>query len=184
MSDDIEPAHTNFSPPTALDRATQSQRFPLHQAIATVSDESLENVIRTAHNIDPTSIRSKDDSGFQPIFLATGYGKLNAVRTLLALGIQDDLTQRDNADGLTALEVCAKEMRSTREFQETLLGKWDGYPEEQLRIKVMLKRAMGHTIGMTDDEYAVAKKWGCSCGSCVAGWLSPRVIWRLQGRVF
>jgi hypothetical protein len=182
MSDDIEPAHNNFAPPTELDRATQSERLPLHHAIATVNDASIENIIRTAHSADPTSIHQQDDNGFQPLFLAAGLGKLEAVRTLLALGVQDDLTRRDNADGLTALEVCAKEMRSTREFCETMLHKWDGYPEEQLRIKVMLKKAMGQNIGMSDDEYVIAKKWGCTCNHCVAGWLSPRMIWRLQGR--
>ena len=104
------------------------------------------------------------------------------MRTLLALGVRDDLIRRDKSDGLTPLEVCAKEMQSIREFQETLLGRWDGYAEDQLKIKVILKRAMGHTIGMSDDEYVAAKKSGCTCGSCIAGWFSPRTIWRFQGR--
>ena len=182
MSDDIEPAHNDFPPPTALDRTTQSLRFPLHHAIATIDDESIENILRMAHSTDPTLIHRRDDSGFHPLFLATSFGRLYAVRTLLALGVRDDLIRRDNSDGLTPLEVCAKEMQSIREFQETLLGRWDGYAEDQLKIKVMLKRAMGHTIGMSDDEYVAAKKWGCTCGSCIAGWFSPRMIWRFQGR--
>jgi hypothetical protein len=39
-------------------------------------------------------------------------------------------------------------MTSDREFAETLLlGRWDGYSEEQLTIELLLKRSMGIVDG-------------------------------------
>ena len=82
---------------------------------------------------------------------------------------------------MTPLERIGETMRSEREFSETLLQQWDGYSNEQLEVQAILKRALGvFPDGMSDETYAVKKKWGCTCDQCTDGWLSPRMRFRLD----
>lgn len=144
----------------------------------------IAQVIHTSYERDPGSVRQPDDQGYTPLYLAAGFEHLPAVLALLALppesGILDDLRSRDNADGLTPLETCEREIRSTREFTETLLKDWDGYPDDSLRLVWNLKRAAGEDVG-SEDEFIARRKWGCTCNQCTGGWLSPRMRYRLEG---
>lgn len=180
ISDDVEPVHHDVVSTAPLDPVALQQRFPLHSAIANNKTDSIVETIRQAHTEDPSSIHRGDENGFQPIFVAVIIGNVAAVRALVALGVQEDLIRRDNTDGLTVREICDREMHTSREFQETLIGKWAGYTNNQLQIHLMIKRAMGDEVQETDDEYLAARKWGCSCGKCVDGWLSPMMLYRLQ----
>ncbi|OBZ78418.1 hypothetical protein A0H81_02167 [Grifola frondosa] len=160
--------------------------FAVHHAIADDKRKHIDIAakIRDAYAADPTSVRKRDEDGVTPLYLAAGLMDLGAVRALLSLppesGIIEDLTRRDNADGMTPLEVCERQMVSTREFSETMLGVWGGYDDDSLRVTVLLKRAAGEDIPVTDDEYVKARKYGCTCGQCTGGWLSPRMRYRLM----
>jgi hypothetical protein len=92
---DIEPARNTFLAPTALDRATQSQRFPLHPAIATTIDESIKALsgLLTVQ-IPPRYIDGTTSVSVR--FPCRRFGRLDVVRTLMALGVQDDLFRGDN----------------------------------------------------------------------------------------
>jgi hypothetical protein len=105
---------------------------------------------------------------------------LVALQTLISCGLsEDDFYSRENGEWLTPLEACNKELRADREFQEIFMrAGWSGYSEVGLRMKSALKRAMGASIHMTDEEYVSKKKWGCTCGACLGGWLSPRTVMR------
>lgn len=162
-------------------------RYPVHHAIATSvrSGTTIEPIIRRVYDADHESVRRADDNGLTPLHLAAGLPRLAAVRALLALpeesGVKEDLTRRDNADGVTPLEACEHQMRSTREFSESMLGAWAGNSEDGLRVTLLLRRAAGENITETDDEYVRVRRWGCTCNTCAGGWLSPRMKYRLQG---
>jgi len=100
MADDINPHEYNFAP-TKFEEVTSPQRFPLHHAIVNITDGSIEGIIRTAHRINPASIHRQESHGFRPIFFAVKCWNLPAVRTLLTLGVQHAIFQRDNPDGMT-----------------------------------------------------------------------------------
>ena len=72
-------------------------------------------------------------------------------------------------------------MTSDREFAETLLlGRWDGYSEEQLTIELLLKRSMGIVDGEGSEVgYRAKRKWWCTC-VCAGGWLSARMRFHLE----
>ncbi|KAJ7284692.1 hypothetical protein C8J57DRAFT_1053132 [Mycena rebaudengoi] len=158
-------------------------RFALHDAILNDQSEKIIPIIREAHTRDPTSVSQADAKGFRPIFLAVMSNNLVALQTLISCGLsEDDFYSRENGEWLTPLEACNKELRADREFQEIFMrAGWSGYSDVGLRMKSALKRAMGASIHMTEEEYVSKKKWGCTCGACLGGWLSPRTVMRLQG---
>ncbi|KAJ7677371.1 hypothetical protein B0H17DRAFT_1079548 [Mycena rosella] len=117
-------------------------------------------IIHNAHSTDPTSIHQPDSKGFRPIFVAVMSNNLRAVRTLISLGMSnEDLNSRENSH-LLPLEACCDEMRSTREFEEIFIPDgWKGFSDTNLLIKAALKRAMGHTMPDTDEDFIPKHLW-------------------------
>jgi len=131
---------------------------------------------------DPQSIHKPDQGGFTPIFVALGVVNMPAIRTLLRLGVREDLDSFSNTEGVTAPEKLQASMRATREFSEALLPTWDGYSTDALKAEFLVKCVMGLPTTVDDEtEYAAKRKWGCTCGTCTGGWLSPRMRFRLRG---
>ena len=96
----------------------------------------------------------------------------------------EDLKSARTKDGMTSLESLQSSMRSTREFMENLLHKWDGYNDEGLRCEYLVQKALGGlSAAETEEVYIKKRKFGCTCGMCTDGWLSPRMRFRLRGEV-
>ena len=144
----------------------------------------IEDIVRDTYLNSPDKIRRRDDMGFTPIHIAASFTNLPAVRALLSLppecGISEDLTSRDNVELSTPLEVCEQRLRDTREFTETLVGSLPGGSDDSgLRVLYLLKRAAGEDVGDSEDDFVHARRYGCTCGQCTEGWLSPRMRYRL-----
>ncbi|TFK87190.1 hypothetical protein K466DRAFT_575948 [Polyporus arcularius HHB13444] len=139
--------------------------------------------IQDAFKQKPSLVREKEEHGFAPLHVAAMCQNSLAVKALLELppqsGVLEDLNDRDNREGLTPLELCEREMRTTKEFSQTLLGTWSGYSCTALRTVHALRRASGENIDVSEDEYVEMSRWGCTCGRCTSGWLSPRMRYRL-----
>jgi hypothetical protein len=112
---------------------------------------------------------------------------VHALRALLELdpsGMAEDLKSAKNTDGMMPLESLQSSMRSTREFMETLLHKWDGYNDERLRCEYLVQKALGGLpAAETEEVYIKKRKFGCTCGMRMDGWLSPRMRFRLTGNL-
>jgi hypothetical protein len=124
--------------------------------------------------------------GFLPVHVAAVSANVHALRALLELypspsEVAEDVKDVGNRDGITPIEGLREVMRSSRQFSETLLGKWDGYNEDELRCEYLLAKAGGGSVQETEEEYVKKRKWGCTCGTCTNGWLSPRMRFRLSG---
>ncbi|KAL6307619.1 hypothetical protein BKA93DRAFT_727485 [Sparassis latifolia] len=141
---------------------------------------TLEQIIRAAFLQDQTSITQKDNKGFTPLHRAAESLNVIATKILLELGVQEDLLRRDNMDLKTPMMLCTDQLRVFKELQEIKQGRWVGHGRGGLQVEAMLKRAMGNFAG-TDIEYIQQYKWGCTCGRCAGGWLSPRVRQGLRG---
>ncbi|PPQ84753.1 hypothetical protein CVT26_014688, partial [Gymnopilus dilepis] len=161
-------------------------KYALHTAVATNKGPSITAVLRAAFQADPTCIHEKDIHNYTPMHIAAAERNVLAVRTLLELdfeGIRADLEDGENDDSVTPLEGLQSTMRSSREFSETLLGKWDGHGNDALACEYMLMKAMGMEVpfgARSEEEYIKKKKFGCTCGACTDGWLSPRMRYRLS----
>ena len=119
-----------------------------------------------------------------PVHVAAASENVHALRALLEIdpnGMAEDLKDAKNKEGLTPLEILESSMRSTKEFMETVLGVWNGYSDEGLRCEYLLKMANSSPVTVTEAEYIKKGKFGCTCGMCTDGWLSPRMRFRLLG---
>ncbi|CAA7262588.1 unnamed protein product [Cyclocybe aegerita] len=183
----IEFGSNNPNAPDLSADETKAQ-YPLHCAISNTKDPSIIQLIRVAHNIDAASIRKHDVNGLTPVHIAASGENLHALRVLLELdpsGIAKDLKDAHNREGMTPLEALRSSMRSIREFSETLLSAWKGYTDEGLRCEYIMTKAMGLPLGVgeeTEEEYVKKRKFGCTCGKCTGGWLSPRMRFRLTAQ--
>jgi len=112
---------------------------------------------------------------------------VHALRALLELdpsGMAEDLKFAMNKEGMTPLEALEACMCSTREFMETLMQKWDGYNDDDLRCEYLMRKGLrGLPAAETEGEYINKRKFGCTCRMCTDGWLSPRMRFRLAGNV-
>ncbi|KAJ7746590.1 hypothetical protein B0H16DRAFT_1320895 [Mycena metata] len=172
----------DFDPDYTFSTSGPHPRSALYDAISADKSENIVQVIQDAHAKDPSCIHQPDSHGFRPIHIAVMSDNLHALRTLIALGLtDDDFHSRQNGDHLTPLEALSGEMCESREFQEIFKREgWEGHSNTKLQLEAMLKRAMGHPMPATDDEYISKKKWGCTCDKCHGGWLSPRTMIRLH----
>lgn len=163
-----------------------------HPTFDTVEDapQPLIRLIASAHTKDPAA---KDRNGWTPLFLAAREGKVDAVRTLLQIGNTAALWDRDNLDGHNPLEICREktEVDRTRTksgrtlFMSMMVRKpeWVGFKTEYLRIEYLLLHRMGVAAALragSEDDYVEKKRWGCTCGWCINGWLSPQMATRLS----
>lgn len=102
---------------------------------------------------------------------------------ILQLDVAAELTNRANVSGTTPLEAVQSKMTSIREFAENLLPVWKGHAADYLAIEYLLKQAMGHSIDRDMTTYIFGRRFGCTCGECADGWLSPRMRFRLGCRL-
>ncbi|EMD30885.1 hypothetical protein CERSUDRAFT_100894 [Gelatoporia subvermispora B] len=150
---------------------------------ATVNEQVIGQLIFTGYENDAAAVRRRDEDGLSPLHLAAQLLHLRAINALLSLprdtGVHEDLHTRENANGDSPLESCEHMVRDEGQLMETVWRKWDGYPEHALNVVLTLRRAAGERIEEKDEEYIRKRKRGCTCGQCVAGWLSPRIKCRL-----
>ncbi|CAL1705669.1 unnamed protein product [Somion occarium] len=167
--------------------------YPIHYAIATASSQessrhrnvrtSLKDTIRNIHAADHGSIHLPDEAGATPLHYAASRCNLLAIRALLECesegDLRTDLKRRDNILGTTPLEACEWAMRNIREDPESLEDAWSGHPDEGLRCSYILRKAAGENVG-DEATFIESRRWGCTCGNCLEGWLSPRMRYRLM----
>jgi hypothetical protein len=163
-------------------------QYPVHYEIANNKTPSVVQVIRDAHQVDAGSVHKRDVNGLMPVHVAAASENVHALRALLELdpnGMAEDLKDAKNKDGMTPLEGLESSMRSTKEFSETLLGVWNGYSDEGLSCEHLLKEAMSlptsFPVTANNAQYLEKRRFGCTCGTCTDGWLSPRMRFRLLG---
>ncbi|KAJ7503117.1 hypothetical protein B0H11DRAFT_619204 [Mycena galericulata] len=147
---DVGALEENFPKAVAPDGKELQNQFPLHSAIVNDRSASIVSTIQSFYDKDPASIHQADDKGFTPIFTATAAMNVLAVQKLLEWDLHADLRNAENVQGVTPLEGLADIMRSEREFVETFMDSWSGYPDAQLTVQALLKQAMGLTVN--EDE--------------------------------
>ena len=171
---------TPYHPAYPVETASKTRLFGLELESAAVGFDA---AVQKAYHDDPASVRKQDKAGFTPLHVAAAFRNVSALRALLALpteaGVRGDLKRRDNVVGQTPLEVCEIVMRTTRERCMTMGDPWTGYSERDLLCVLLLKRAMGQRIQGSQRDFIEQRKWGCTCGKCVWGFVSPRMRCRL-----
>lgn len=164
----------------------RKQLYPLHAAIDKYRKADVETRIKHYYQQDPDSIHEPDDHGVRPIFAAIIRRNVRAVRVLLKLGVGEDLRCRENVFRLAPIEWNARELTFVREWHLRPSSgiSWDGSEDQRLEIQWLLKRRRKKKLRAVEQPlagYVAQRKWGCNCGNCLGGWLSPRMISRIKG---
>jgi hypothetical protein len=174
---------------TDAGHARRIETFPLHFCIMMDKSPSVVSYIVGSHGKDVNSIRTPDDMGLTPVYIAAASGNYRALEALISLGVTDQLKDRSNAYKSTPLEACEQSLSARRRFLKTFglegftPNAEDAESEKGLLLCIVkLKRAMGmlEMENMTDEEYVEQIKYGCTCEVCAGGFLSPRMRFRLM----
>ncbi|KAL1744515.1 hypothetical protein HDZ31DRAFT_38470 [Schizophyllum fasciatum] len=165
----------------SLNRDGFMRKYPLHASMDPQfphlpSSAEVVAAIHAAYTQDPTSIHAQDHRGYTPIFLAAIKGYVSAVETLLSLAdCRADILSRDNVeDSRNAIEAHDERIRFVVKLAERVTPSPTGFSQENLKMQYLLRKATGEEVS-TLEKYAEQRRYGCTCGQCRGGWLSPRM---------
>ena len=142
--------------------------------------ELLEARIQS-HPATHPSWLSVDGHGNNILHVLAREYKSEALTWILSLPFADSLRSVRNLEGETPLEALETQIESDRSFREVALARvvmadnYSGLTPNQLQCLVSLKR-------MENPSHDELRRlcFGCTCGLCLGGFLSPRVAFALQ----
>lgn len=153
----------------------------MHYYLETIVEEQIPLVILELHRSKPSIIHDRDYRGFTPLLMAVKVQSVAATRVLLSLGASSDIDRRDNVTFMSARELCGTCLHKLKQNDDAQCGVYRGFDEKFLRIKWLMKKALGEDVGVggrTEEEYVRKRRWGCTCGECAEGWFSERMgVW-------
>lgn len=121
----------------AEEEAAYTADYPLHDQIGRNAIAAIQDIIRKAYTENSALIRQQDLNGFTPLHRAAEFHNVVAIKTLLELGVQEDLHRRDNADLEMPAMLCEHELGVMREVQEIKQDRWSGYMAVRMsRVRV------------------------------------------------
>lgn len=119
----------------------------------------IDNFIRGCYAHDAGSVRKPNEKGLTPLHAAAMHKNLLAIKTLLELGVRDDLSKRDNSLGKTPVGCAEFVLKHEREAAELQDGskKWRGHSDDSLEVVWTLRHEAGEDVG-TLEEYKNQRK--------------------------
>ncbi|KAL1667005.1 hypothetical protein GGF50DRAFT_49472 [Schizophyllum commune] len=165
------PLQTLMDPPRTMTGVLNGMDGPRAMRPLSPTKGELDAAIEAAYARDSQSVHLQDERGYTPIYVAVIKGHAAVVDKLLSLGdCRADILSRDNIDDQNAIEAQEEIVRSG-----SLLFK-----HRALHLLWVLRRAVGEDVGTLHD-FSEKRRYGCSCGQCRGGWLSPRMAYLLHG---
>ncbi|KIK60199.1 hypothetical protein GYMLUDRAFT_85516 [Collybiopsis luxurians FD-317 M1] len=156
-----------------------SAKYPLQNAITTSVEYRIAEVIQSSNDGDH---HLRDNTGATLLFLAAVACKPAARRRLLTVHMNVDLKRSKRVD-LTPLERAQEATGAMQNFTQMFKAQQSsGLSDTFLTAIHLLKQTVGdETVqGVSLEDYIKARRYGCTCGSCQEGWLSPRMKLCLQ----
>lgn len=144
--------------------------------------ELLESRLHSHPATDPGWL-SVDRHGNSILHFLARDCKAEALTWLLALPFADSLRSVRNLEGETPLEVLETQLETDRTFKEVGLARvvtadlFSGFAANQVEC---LKQLKGLKNASPTDISRLA--FGCTCGHCLGGFLSPRVAHALESQ--
>ena len=158
-------------------------RLPVHHAIVTLSDEHCVEFFRNFE----TSDMSLDEWGKSDRFhrnalhIAAGALKVQSVRWLLENADQGQrLSSARTVEGYTPQEELESHLEAKRAQRDhgmmttNISDNFSGYPSEAIECLAALRG-----VNEASETQHAKLKYGCTCGSCIDGFLSPRMKFAL-----
>ncbi|KUJ13344.1 uncharacterized protein LY89DRAFT_651518 [Mollisia scopiformis] len=165
--------------------AILKRRHPLHYAIKVLTDTDCLGFLQShtrnssAENFDIEAINGHGDT---VLHLAAKASKSACLSWIMDSSSGVRLASMRNYEGYTPLEALKAQLECERISEpysasrtKCVADKFDGFDDSSIACLLKL-------IGLeapTAEQRGMAK-FGCSCGQCVAGFLSPRMIKKLR----
>ncbi|KAG5649162.1 hypothetical protein H0H81_005754 [Sphagnurus paluster] len=98
IADDADKEGANLTPSilAPLRHEEVAKKYLLHATIFSIQGKKIINFIKAHHQVDAASIHQADYAGFMPIHIAIQRLNVEATRTLIDLGVVDDLRSDEN----------------------------------------------------------------------------------------
>jgi len=96
-------------------------------------------------------------------------------------GVRNDLTAT-NEDGHTPLDKVIEHERRCREDVDSMASRpelWTGFSDQSMQTMKLLTEAMG---GVWNEDVEKRARFGCTCGNCIEGYISPSMGFELLRR--
>ncbi|KAL1689407.1 hypothetical protein GGG16DRAFT_126514 [Schizophyllum commune] len=165
------PLQTLMDPPRTMTGVLNGMDGPRAMRPLPPTQEELDAAIEAAYAKDPQSIHLQDERGYTPIYVALIKGYRATVEKLLSIAdCRADILSHDNIDDQNAIEAQEEIVRSGSPL----------FKHRALHLLWVLRRALGEDVGTVHD-FSEKRRYGCSCGQCRGGWLSPRMAYLLHG---
>jgi len=165
--------------------AITSRKRPLHYAVKTLPDQKALTFLKshTRDGVPGTlSLETVDGRGDTVLHVAAQVSKPACVEWLLRQPAKAQLIKTRNYAGYTPLETLQSELENRRVqaphgFQraQLLADKFDGFDEDSVICLLLLQG-----INEPSVEQRMRAKFGCSCGKCLNGFLSSRMLMKLR----
>lgn len=169
----------------SISAAEPTSRFPLHQAIKTLTDkdacEFLQSYARDC-SIDDSPFAVVDGKGDNIMHIAVKASKTTCLSWMTQHSDGTTLLSMRNNEGYTPLEALQTRMENRRtrapfgfSRMRFIADEFDGFDDDSITCLLTLQGLKAPTT-----EQRARAKFGCSCGNCIEGFLSPRMAKKLR----
>lgn len=153
---------------------------PLHYAVKSLTDMDALNFLRSharGGDSDKFSLKSIDGRGDSVLHVAARASKPQCTQWLLQ---QPDIEafSKANHEGYTPLEALEAQLENQRvrtpfgnNRMNLLSDKFDGFDKPSVTCLLLLRG-----VEEPSSEQRRRARFGCSCGNCIEGFLSPRML--------
>lgn len=189
-----DPSHASWSLSAAEDyqrplilRSSSSedgQTFPYDQALLQSNDAETLQLLKArslAHPVTDPAWLSVDKHGCNIIHTVARDCKAESLSWLLQLPISGELRSSRNLKGETPLEGLEDSLESRRTMRQVggltipMADSFRGFALTEVRCLQLLKGLLNPTPVQLDQL-----AYGCTCGECLGGFLSPRLSFALE----
>lgn len=151
--------------------ARMEWKFPVHSALGDKkwSRESIEKMLRSVYAANPVLLNQPDERGARPIAIAAIGENCDAIKVMLTIA-GPKIAQGEDVLGL----------QHGDNNQETAISHNLALLRQSPRW--LIHEMLDDACKVLRDGYIKNKLPKCVCGKCTAGWLSPRMRFRMRGK--
>lgn len=164
-------------------KISKAQQYPYDESMVAGDDANVLMSLKArleARPVHDQSWLTVDNAGGNLMHMVADTGKPESLRWLLALPFADLLRQQLNSEGETPLESMEAALEERRiKVEANMLtipnsDDFEGHPPIYVACMVLLR-----TMTAPSDLELLRLTCGCTCGQCIAGFLSPRLAYAL-----
>ncbi len=162
-----------------------SRKRPLHYALKTLPDKDALAFLKSQmreKTLDELPFKTLDGRGDNILHVAAKASKPACVAWLLRQPTIAALVRADNYAGYTPLEALKSHLESRRvqapygvSRLQLVADTFEGFEEDSVTCILLFQ-----TSNEPSSEQRMRVKFGCSCGECLGGFLSPRMLKKLK----